>query len=672
MAITSTGIGSNLDVESIIGQLMALERKPVTALDQKESTFQAQLSAYGSVKGAMSSFQTAMSGLATASRFEAYTATSADATIVAAGAGNTAAPGNYSIEVTALAQAQKLIAAGQSSTTSAIGGGTSTTLTFDLGTITGGSFSSATGHYTGATFTSNGSGVKTVTINSSNNTLAGIRDAINNANVGVNATIVNDGGTNPYRLVLTSETSGKDKSVKISVSGDATLSTLLANDPAGTQNLAETISAQNAAFKVDGIAMSKTSNTVTDAISGVTLILQKTNENSTVKVNVEQNTNQITSAVNAFVKAYNDVNKTLSDLSAYNVATKQGAILNGDATVRSLQAQIRGTLNATLTGLTGSYTMLSQIGVALQKDGTMAVDANRLQAALDSSPDSIAKLFAAAGASTDSLITYSSATGNTKPGIYAVNITQLATKGSVVGSAAAALTINSGTNDTLNVTLGGVTTTITLTAGTYASASALAAEVQGKINAATAFSSAGLSVTATETAGVLTIASTDYGSTAGVTVTGGNGYADLLGGAPVTNAGKDVAGTINGAVATGAGQSLTAAAGDASEGLKVEVAGGTLGNRGTVDFSQGYAHRLNALAMDFLDTDGAITSRTDGINKSIKDIDNQRDALNLRLVDIEKRYRAQFTALDTMLAQMTSTSNFLTQQLANLPKTSSQ
>jgi flagellar hook-associated protein 2 len=672
MAITSTGIGSNLDVESIISQLMALERKPVTALDTKESKFQAQLSAYGSLKGAMSSFQGAMGGLASTSRFEAYAASSADSTIVAASAGNTAAPGNYSIEVSALAQAQKLIAAGQSSTTSAIGDGTGTTLTFDLGTIAGGTFSSATGHYTGAAFTSNGSGVKTVTIDSSNNTLAGIRDAINNANVGVNATIVNDGGANPYRLVLTSDASGKDKSLKVSVAGDATLSTLLANDPAGTQNLAETISAQNAAFKVDGIAMSKASNTVTDAISGVTLILQKTNEGSTVKVSVEQNTAQITSAVNAFVKAYNDVNKTLSDLSAYNVATKQGAILNGDATIRSLQTQIRGTLNATLTGLTGSYTMLSQIGVAVQKDGTMAVDGNRLQAALDSSPDSIAKLFAAAGASTDSLITYSSATGNTKPGIYAVNITQLATKGSVVGSAAAALTISAGSNDTLDVTLGGITTTVTLTAGTYASASALAAEVQGKINAAAAFSSAGLSVTATETAGVLTIASTDYGSTAGVAITGGSGYADLLGGTPVTNVGKDVAGTINGAVATGAGQTLTAATGDASEGLKVEVAGGTLGNRGTVNFSQGYAHRLKALATDFLDTDGAITSRTDGINKSIKDIDNRRDALNLRLIDIEKRYRAQFTALDTMLAQMTSTSNFLTQQLANLPKTSNQ
>jgi len=300
------------------------------------------------------------------------------------------------------------------------------------------------------------------------------------------------------------------------------------------------------------------------------------------------------------------------------------------------------------------------------------VDSVKLQAVIDSSPDSIGKLFAAAVKPTDSLVEYSAVTSSTKPGNYAINLTQLATKSNVTGSAAAGLTIYSGTNDALNVTLGGVSATITLGAGTYASASALAAEVKSKINAVTAYSSTGLSVTVSESAGVLTIASDDYGSSAGISITGGNGYLDLLGGAPVSTAGKDVAGTINGVAATGAGQSLTGATGDASEGLNVKITGGALGNRGTVAYTQGYAHKLNTLASRFLDTDGAVTSRTDGINKSIKDIGSRRDALNLRLVDIEKRYRAQFTALDTMLARMTSTSNFLTQQLANLPKTSNQ
>lgn len=668
MTISSPGIGSNLDVNSIITQLMAIESQPLTTFAKKEAAFQAQLSAYGSVKGAMSSFQGTMSSLASLTKFQGYTANSADTAIVAAGAANSAVAGSYSIEVTALAQAQKLTAAGQASTTAAIGSGATTTLTFDFGTIAG-TLDTGTGTYNaGATFTSNGAGTKTVTIDSTNNTLSGIRDAINNAQIGVTATIISDGSASPYRLVLTQNSTGKDNSIKISVSGDAAISSLLAQDPAATQNLSETITAQNAAFKVDGIAISKASNTVTDAIPGVSLILQKTNSGSPIKVNVTQDTAQITSAVNTFVKAYNDVNKTLSDLSAYDASAKQGAILNGDATVRSLQSQIRSMLSSAITGLTGSYATLSQIGVSFQKDGTMAVDATKLQSVIDSSPQSIGRLFAANGAPTDSLISYSAATANTKPGSYAVNITQLATKGQVVGSAAAALTINSGSNDTLNVTLGGVSATITLAAGAYASAGALATEVQSKINSATAFASAGLAVAVTQSAGVMTLVSNDYGSGGSINITGGNAKTDLLGGAPVTAAGLDVAGSINGVAASGVGQSLAGAAGDASEGLRIEIAGGTTGARGTIIFSRGYADKLNTLASGFLGDTGAISSRTDGINSSIKDIGNRRDAMNRRLVDIEARYRAQFTALDTLLSSMTTTSNFLTQQLANLPK----
>lgn len=668
MALSAPGIGSNLDVSGIVSQLMAIERRPLTALDSKEATFQTQLSAYGSIKGALSSFQATVKGLASLSKFQTFKATSTDATIVAAQAASSAAAGSYSVEVTALAQAQKLTAAGQVGTTAAIGSGATTTLTFDFGTISGGTFDAATGKYTGASFTSNGAGSKTVTIDSTNNTLAGIRDAINNAKIGVTATIINDGGAAPYRLVLTENSTGKNNSIRISVSGDATISSLLAHDPAATQNLSETVTAQDAALKVDGLSISKTSNTVTDAISGVTLSLLKTNVGSPLKVTVAQDTAQITSSVNEFVKAYNDLNKTLTDLSAYNATTKKGAVLNGDATVRSLQSQIRATLNSVLTGLTGTYTTLSQIGVAFQKDGTMAVDAAKLQSVIDSSPQSIGRLFAANGTPTDSLISYSSATANTKPGSYAVNITQLATKGQIAGSAPAALTINSGTNDTLNVTLGGVSTTVTLAAGTYATASALAAEVQSKINSATAFAAAGLAVTVTQSAGVMTIASNDYGSAASVSITGGNAKTDLLGGVPVTTAGLDVAGSINGVTATGAGQSLTGATGNASEGLKIQINGGATGNRGTVNFSRGYAARLDALASGFLDGNGPVSSRIDGINLSVKSIGNQRDALNLRLVGVEKRYRAQFTALDSMMSSLGQTSNFLTQQLANLPK----
>lgn len=664
MAISSPGVGSNLDVSGIVSQLMSIERQPLTLLDRKEAGYQARLSAYGTLKGALSTFQGSVRALSDVSKFQSVKATSADTAVLGASASSIAVPGTYSVEVSKLAQSQKLVATGQASATAAIGTGT---LSFDFGTISGGAFSSTTGKYTGATYASNGAGIKTVTIDASNNSLTGIRDAINNAKIGVSATIVNDGGTSPYRLALTSTSIGKTNSIKIT-GGDAGLSALLGHDPASDagQNLSETATAQNAEFKVDGVSVSKTSNSVSDVLQGVTLNLQKTNVGSPTNVAVARDTASVTSAVNAFVKAYNDINKNLSDASAYNAATKQAAVLQGDSAVRSIQSQLRSTLTSTLAGIGGSYATLSQIGIAFQKDGTMAVDGAKLQSAIDNNFNDIASLFAATGKASDSLATYASATANTKPGAYALTVSQLATQGNAVGSGVAGLTITTGANDSLSVTVDGVNATVTLAAGTY-TAAALATEAQSKINGASAFSGAGISLAATQTSGTMTLTSSRYGSASSVSVAG-NGAVNLLGAAPTGTVGVDVAGTINGVAATGAGQYLTGASGNDAEGLKVLASGGVLGSRGTVNYSQGYAYKLDKQVDSLLSTTGPISSRTDGINQTIKDIGNRRTTLSQRMVNIEKRYRAQFTALDVMIGNMTKTSNFLTQQLASLPK----
>lgn len=667
MGLSSPGIGSNLDVNSIVSKLMDVERQPLDKLDQKEAAYQAQISAYGSLKGALSSFQTSLQGLKTPSRFQTLTASTSDGTVASASASSAAIPGSYALEVSKLAQPQKLAAAGQTSTIAVIGNGT---LTFDSGTIGGGALDPATGKYTGASFTSNGVGAKTVTIDASNNSLAGIRDAINAAKIGVAAAIVNDGSGAPYRLVLSSDNAGKANSLKISVSGDAALSSLLAQDPGGAQNLSETVTAQNAEFKVDGVAVSKSTNTVTDAIPGVTLNLMKTNAGSPSSITVARDTASVKSAIEGFVKTYNNLNKSLADLSSYNAATKQGAILQGDSTVRALQAQLRGTLSSSLTGTGSSYATLSQIGVSFQKDGTLAVDSAKLQTAIDNSFSDIAGLFAATGRASDSFVSYASATDKTLPGSYAVTVTQLASQGAAAG-AAAGLTITAGVNDTLDVTLDSVSSTVTLTAGTYATADALAAEVQSRINGVQAFSGVESSVAATQAGGALTLTSSRYGSASNVSITGGNGQASLGFASATQTSGTDVAGTINGAAATGAGQYLTGATGNDAEGLKIQVSGGAPGSRGTVSHSKGYAYQLARLADSWLASDGPISSRTDGIGRSIEDIGNQRDTLNRRLEETEKRYRTQFTSLDTMLSSMSQTSSFLQQQLANLSNNNS-
>ncbi|MCC6532564.1 MAG: flagellar filament capping protein FliD [Burkholderiales bacterium] len=663
MAISSPGIGSNLDVNGIVSQLMALERRPLQALDRKEASFQSQLSAFGTLKGALSKFQEAVHALNDVDRFQAYKASVLDSAVATASAADSAAPGSYSLEVTQLARAQKLVALGQASATSTIGSGA---VTLEFGTISGGTFDSVSGHYTGASFTPDGAGAKSITIGASNNTLAGIRDAINAAKLGVTASIVNDGSGTPYRLALSVNDTGAARSLRISVTGDAALSSLLAHDPAGTQNLAQTAPAADALFKVDGVAVSKSKNTITDVIEGVTLNLTRTNAGAPTEVGVVRDSGAIKGSVEALVKAYNELDTTLRNLSAYDPATKRGSVLQGDVTLITLQSRIRATLSNALQGVAGGFDDLSEIGVAFQKSGALTLDAAKFQSALDAAPNDIAALFAALGKPSDAAVAYVSATDATRPGEYALNVTRLATQGTQAGSAAAGLTITAGVNDAFTINVDGESAAVTLAAGTYASAAALAREVQSKVNGAGTIAAAGASVAVSESAGVLTLTSARYGSASSVQISSGNALADLLGAAPVASAGADVEGTLGGVAASGSGRFLTDLSSGPSSGLKIEVTGGALGDRGKVNFSRGYAATLDKLVEDFLASDGAIAARTEGINASIKTLDNRRDEMERRLQDVETRIRAQFTALDTLLGRMSATSTFLTQQLAKL------
>jgi flagellar hook-associated protein 2 len=656
---------ASLDVNSIVSQLMAVERQPLGKLSTREAGYQAKLSAYGSVKGSFAGFQTALQGLNSVSKFQSLTATASDTSVFSASASSNAAAGTYSLEVSSLAQAQRLVAAGQASSTAAIGSGAATTLTFDFGTIGGGTLSN--GVYSGASFASNGNGTKSLTLDSSNNSLQGISDAINAAKIGVTASIINDGSGTPYRLALSSDSQGVSNSLKVSVSGDAAIDSLLGHDPAGTQGLAETATAQNANFKLNGVAVTKTSNSFSDVLQGVTLTLNKLTT-APATLTVARDTTAISSSISGFVKAYNDLTNTLKNVSAYDATSQRGAILQGDATVRTLQTQLRGIVGTAVTGTPGDLTTLSSIGVSFQKDGSLAVDQTKLTNAINNHFDEIASLFASVGKGTDSLVGFSSAATGTKPGSYAVNITQVATQGKTVGSTAITvpLDIVGGSNDTLALSVNGISASITLSPGTYNTTQALAAELQAKINGLTALSSMGVSVAVSENAGQISITSVNFGSASSVSVSGGTAESVLGLNADTPTNGVDVAGSIGGAVATGSGKLLTAASGDAL-GLGILINGGILGDRGVMNYSQGYASTLSQWATAILASDSTIAARTEGIGRTIADIGKRRSELEARLVNIEKRYRAQFTALDSMLSSMNVTSNYLTQQLANLP-----
>jgi len=655
--LSSPGIGSGLDVNGLVSQLMKVESQPLTDLDAKEAKQQTRLTAFGTLKGALSSFQGSLTALSDPAKFNAVSANFSDNTLANASATSSAVTGSHSVEIQTLAQSQKLKSASFTTTSSSVGSGT---LTIQFGT------------YSGGTFTLNpDKAAQSITIPSGNSSLSGIRDAINQANAGVSASIVNDGTGN--RLVIASQDTGLSNALKITAidadgnnTDNAGLSQLVYDaSTGGTTNLSQTVAASNATLVIDGISISKASNNITDAIEGVTLNLLKANPGTTTTLNISRDTSAAQGVISSFIKSFNDLNKTIVNLTKYDASTKQASILTGDSTARSIQTRIRSAISDPLTTAGGGLSLLSEVGISFQSDGTLQFDSSKLSSALSDPTKDISTLFSSVGKTSDSLVSFTSAKSDTVNGKYSLNISRIATQGSAVGDTAAALTISTGVNNSLNLSIDGVSANITLAAGTY-TATSLAAEIQSKINGASALSSAGIKVTVSESSGKLAVVSNRYGSASTVSITGGNGKSDLFG-TPAETAGVDVAGTINGITATGSGQTLTGAAD--SSGLVIKVTGGSTGSRGEIDFAHGFAAKLNKLVGEMLNG-RLIDSRIDGINSTIKDIGSQRDALNQRLADTEKRIRAQFTALDTTIASMTQTSNFLQQQLSRLPTTS--
>lgn len=485
MALSSPGVGSGLDVNSLVTQLMTVERAPVTLLDKKEASYQAKLSSYGILKSALAALQTAAKTLSTPDKFSPMKASVADTTVLSASAGATAVAGSYDVEVQSLAQSQKLMMSapggtdGYSATNTVVGEGT---ITINFGTYTAPVLPATTPSFA---INPDKPDAKTIVIGAGNHTLAGIRDAINAANAGVSASIINDGSANGYHLSLTSTDSGARNAMQISVAGATGDLAQLNYDPstAGVSMLSENVAAKDAVIKVDNVTITKQSNTITDAIQGVTLNLSKTmTPGTTTKITLARDTSNVKSAVEGFVKAYNDTNQAMKDATAYDATTGKSAALNGDSTTRSIQSQVRAVFASPVAGAPSGMTILSDVGIGFQKDGSLTIDAAKFAATVADPSKDLSKLFTSSGS------------------------------------------------------------------------------------------------------------------------------------------------------------------------------------------IKGYAWQLDVLVGKIISPVGQLVDRANSVNKSIKDIGTRRDVINARLVSVEKRYRDQFNALDTLVASMTKTSTFLTQQLAALTK----
>ena len=665
--ISPTGNGgSNIDVQGLVSKLIKAEGGPTqNRLDQQESKIQADISALGTFRGALSDFQTTLGKLRNPDDLRKMTATSSDKDKIEISASTSAQEGSYNVEALQLAQSQRLTSEAFASDLEPIGKGS---LTFQFGRT-----DPATGKFTPNPKAS----VKNIQITNENNSLRGIKGAINEGDFGVRASLVNDGkGT---RLVFNAEGTGEINAMRIVVHDDDSTNmdqnglSRLAYDPTQANhqatNMLESAKAQDAILRIDGIEITSPTNNFDKAIDGVSIKIKDTTGNQPVKLTTTFDEAGVTAAIGDFVKTYNAMINNVQTVAGYDPKTKTAGPLAGDAAVRGIVEQIRRSIGISFNGINDNYTSLASIGIETQNDGTLTIDNGKLQKAVADDMLQVTKLFARAGSATDPLIRYVKAGDDAHMGSYDVNITQLATQGHYIGTEpmfAGNFSIDEGGNK-LTVKIDGVTSgEIKVPPGDYASGMAMAEVLQRAINNDEALKHAGISVGVKYIADQFVISSKRQGSASRVDVLTSGANIRALGIDPAQGlAGEDVHGTIGGQPANGNGQTLTGR-GDAS-GIEIQILGGTTGARGRVSYSRGVAEQLGGVLDTYLSNNGLLDSRNKGYQHRIEDITHQREQLSRRLAVSKERLMKKFSDLDETIGRMHATSDSLKNQLANLP-----
>ena len=405
-AIQSLGVGSGIDANSIVTQLMAVERRPLTLLQKTASSVQTQISVYGNVKSRLDTLQTALDKVKLASNWSPTTVAAQDSASVAATVSGTPSAGDVNVSVSRLAQSQSVASPAFASATAAVGLGT---LKIELGQWSAG--------FAGFTPRS-GASIEVNITSAADSTLDKIRDAIN-AKVAeakaaklansalpdvpdVTASIVTD--LSGSRLVLQSNTTGTNNGFQVTQgSGTPAMTGSFANllfgpstpPPPAAGQIAR--AAANLDATVNGVPVSLASNTMSDVVQGLT-IEAKAVTTSEQKLKVSRDTEALKKSINEFVTAYNDVVTYTAQQTAYDATTKKGGPLQGDRTALALLAQLRQVAtNSTLastafSGTAGQASRLSDIGISLQRDGTLKSDSSKLDKAMADLPE-LTKLF---------------------------------------------------------------------------------------------------------------------------------------------------------------------------------------------------------------------------------------------------------------------------------------
>ena len=390
--VSSSGVASGLDINLIVKQLVAIERKPIDAAQRKQVAIAAKLTTFASLSATFTSLKSTLTPLASYKSFQVKSASSSDNLVATALVTDSlsAVSGSSTVsQIVSLAQAQKLGSRPFTSPTADVGTGT---LKIQAG----------------------GGAEKSIIIDSANSNLTQIRDKINSADAGVTASIFKT-TDKQYKLVLQSTQSGTENTLQVNVTdGDTNhldtdgLSQLrytpTSSSPDNVTHLTETQSAKNAQFVLDGETLTRSSNTITDAIAGVTLtLLKKTAVEAEVSINITSNTAPIKRDIEAFVTAYNEVMKNLNSTQTLDQATQRGGSLFGNTSIQTITKNFRFLPKGNVPDLEGLFRNLADLGIMSQQDGTLKIDGSKLDIALAKDPLAVGRVFASFDKTVDPL-----------------------------------------------------------------------------------------------------------------------------------------------------------------------------------------------------------------------------------------------------------------------------
>jgi len=615
--ISFGGIASGLDTGAIIDALLGVKAKPISLLSKQKTDFNLLKSKYKALESKVQTLQDAADDLKKSSDLLAFTAASSDTTVATASANGNAAEGSFNLTVNSLAKSQS--------------DGSNTLADFDT--------------------TSAGTGTISITIDgtqhdiaiaSGASTLEDVQHAINDADIGVSATIVNTGtASNQYELVLTSDETGTDNSFSVDTSG------LTGGALTGFSSLQV---ASNASITVNGLTVERSSNEFDDVVAGVSFTAFNTGA-STITVNSDKSA--IKEKIEKFVAAQSDLVSFINGEISVPDGAEVGGSFNGESAVVSIKSQILNTISqGGFPG--GSLSTLAQVGIELSSDGTMTFDQAKFDSAAEDSLDDVVAMLTTKGdfVTGDNFSLYD-VPDNIVSGDYALSVTQAATQANATASGAFA-SGGLGQAETLSFTQGTKSVDVALDPADTIEQAIV------KINKA--LDDADITVKVEDDGGSLKFEGDTFGSKHGFSVVSDQSGATSsgVGTSVVTATALDVVGTINGEAATGDGQFLTADDGTSVEGMRVRFTGTSAGSGSVTVGPDGFFVKMENLLDNFLDpVSGLIKGRVDTLNKNVDKIDDRIDTLEERLEEHEEFLRLRFAALEQVLGKLQSQQSFV-------------